>query len=298
MNGFGQVIVAGAAVVALVGAGCSNDSPASPDRQVLPFEQVQASDFVFELDPSNPAQLIFRMTTTEPMICSIAWGETAALGHFNNDRNMAGTGIVEHNVGLPGAEPGTRYHFRVQGTTADGQLYQSELDTFIVPAGEVPTSEDAGALHGTNLAIGATVTDVSSVFSDGWAPENAIDDDMSTEWATAGDGDNAYLVLDLGRPRAIAGAAFTTRAMADGSATTNRFTVTTDGGERFGPFPAGTPTDEQVAVVETTTRHLRFDVELSTGGNTGAIEIRVFAPADADDTGTSSPASADVNPME
>ena len=47
-----------------------------------------------------------------------------------------------------------------------------------------------GAAQGRLFAAeGATVVAVSSMFSDAWSGDNAVDGDMSTEWATAGSGD-------------------------------------------------------------------------------------------------------------
>ncbi len=93
-------MVALVAALALLGAACGGGS-GSEQGQVLPFERVQASAFVFQADPNTPGQVIFRMKTNEPMTCSIAWGETRALGHFNNDRNMAGTGNRRAQRGAP-----------------------------------------------------------------------------------------------------------------------------------------------------------------------------------------------------
>ncbi len=66
--------------------------------------------------------------------------------------------------------------------------------------------------------------------------------------------------------------------MADGSAITTTFSVVLDGGERLGPFEASTPASPLVHAIEVEAQELRFEVENSTGGNTGAIEVRVFAP--------------------
>ena len=74
------IIVVGA--FALLAAACSSGSNA--DTEVRPFTEVQASDAVFENDPTFPGRGIFRITTTEPLICAIAWGETEDLGNFNN----------------------------------------------------------------------------------------------------------------------------------------------------------------------------------------------------------------------
>ena len=97
-----------------------------------------------------------------------------------------------------------------------------------------------------------------------------MDGDPSTEWSSAGDGDAAFITLDLGRPVDVGAVAFQTRQMSDGSALTQTFTVTADG-STFGPFPA-----DAVAPLTVSAQVLRFDVATSTGGNTGAAEIEVF----------------------
>ena len=71
---------------------------------------------------------------------------------------------------------------------------------------------------------------------------------------------------------------FLTRSMLDGSAITETFTIIVDGGETFGPFPTGNPADPNFAAVDFTGQQIRFEVDSSTGGNVGAIEVRVFAP--------------------
>jgi hypothetical protein len=280
------------AVVAFVVGACSDGSDGNSDSSteaVLPFADVQADEFVFEADPTNAERGIFRVTTTEPMICAIVWGETEELGTMNNSLAMNGTGIVEHDVFLPGAVAGREYYFRVQGSTADGTLYRSELATFTIPELDGPEldgpeggGESAdpaeGVEHGPNLALDATVVDVSSEFSDGFAAANAIDDSGTTEWSSAGDGDDAFITLDLGSAQQIAGVEFITRSMLDGTAITETFTVTVDDETMFGPFPAGTPVEPNLAAIAAIGRVVRFDVETSTGGNVGAVEARVLAP--------------------
>jgi hypothetical protein len=275
-------------------AGCGSDeggagpvASAGDVAAVLPFADVQAGDFVFEADPTSVDRGIFHVTTTEPMICAIVWGETEALGNFNNSVAMNGTGIVQHDVFLPGAVAGTTYYFRVQGSTADGSIYSSDLSTFTIP---VPTtSSDAGAAAsdgargGPNLALDATIADVSSEYDASFAATNAIDDDGNTDWASAGDGDDAFITVDLGAPKQIAGVEFVTRSMADGSAIVETYTVTIDpgtidAGDPLGPFDASTPAAPAVAPIDATGRLVRFDVATSTGGNVGAVEVRVLGP--------------------
>jgi len=281
-------VMAAAIVVMIVAVGCgsssSSDSTAG-SGELLPFEQVQDSPFAFEADPSDPGRGIFRVTTTEPMICTIVWGETEAFGNFNNSLAMNGTGIIQHDVILPGAEAGVEYFFRVQGSTADGNQFRSETGTFTIPAidtGDDAMSDEEMAIHGDNLALDATLVEVSSVFGTGWEGENALDGDTNTEWATQDDGDSGFIVIDLGSPQEIVGVEFLTRSMLDGTATTEQFTVTVDDGETFGPFPAGNPADPRFAETAFTGQVLRFDVDASTGGNVGAIEVRAFAPGSSD----------------
>lgn len=268
------------AALLLAGCGDSGESGELAGTEVRPFSEIQATEFVFENDPNVPDRGIFRVTTTEASICAIIWGPTEALGNFNNSLSMNGTGIEVHDVALPSATAGRTYYFRVQGSTADGTLYQSELATFTLPARETVTADETlppGV--GENIAVTATVSEVSSEFSEAWAGANAIDGDGETEWSSKGDGSESFITLDLGESRAVAGVEFVTRSMTDGTAVTLTYTVVVDEGERLGPFPAGTPARRSVQVVEIEGQSLRFEVAETTGGNTGAIEIRVFEPA-------------------
>jgi hypothetical protein len=267
----------------LIAAACTSTGS---DESVQPFEDVQAGGMTFENDPTFPGRGIFRVETTEPMICAIVWGETEALGRFNNSLDMNGTGIIDHNVFLPNAQPGVKYFYRVQGSTADGTQYRSELMTFLLPETVGGDGAETTPVHGENLALAATVVEVSSEFSGSWAGANANDDDLNTEWSTAGDGDDAFITIDLGAPRDVAGVEFLTRTMTDGSATTATFHVVVDDGERLGPFEAGNPANPHISAADFTGQVLRFEVDSTTGGNTGAIEIRVFAPAVSGDSAT------------
>jgi hypothetical protein len=267
-------IASGLLALTLIATACGSDD----NGAVLPFTQIQASEFSFELDPLDPVRAIFRVTTTEPSICSITWGPTEALGNQNNSLSMNGTGIVQHDVILPGIEPGGTYFFTVQGATADGRLFKSDLATFTLPESDQPVGTDDPVDLRTNLALTATVVEASSEFNASFGADRAIDGDLTTEWSTRGDGDAGFLILDLGQEVEIGGFEFITRSMADGSAITTEFTVTVDGSEVLGPFPAGTPADARSQPVTTTGRLLQFDIETSTGGNTGAVEIRVLAP--------------------
>jgi len=281
------VLVAVAVLASACGSSNSGANSAVTDSglgELLPFSQIQASDFVFEADPTDPNRGIFRVLTTDLAICAIIWGETEDFGNFNNSLAMNGTGIVQHDVFLPGAQRGKTYFFRVQGSTADGKQFRSPTGTFTIPelddsGDQAMGGEPMAAQHGANLALDATVIDSSSQFGPGWEPTNAIDGDTSTEWATKGDGDSGFITIDLGFSQAVVGTEFVTRRMLDGTAITDTYTITVDDGETFGPFAAGTPADPGFSEVEFTGQKIRFDVESSSGGNVGAIEVSVFAPA-------------------
>ncbi len=150
----------------------------------------------------------------------------------------------------------------MQGSGPDGTLYRSRLYSFTTP--------DAPASTVADLAVGSRVVEVSSEYSADYSATNAIDGDPTTEWSSNGDGDAAFMTLDLGRSVDVTALAFLSRQMGDGSAITRTFTVTADGSV-LGPFAAS-----QVVPVSLTAQTLRFDVATSTGGNTGASEIQVF----------------------
>jgi hypothetical protein len=125
---------------------------------------------------------------------------------------------------------------------------------------------------GANVAVGAEVTDVSSEFSSEFAAVNAVDGDLATEWSSRGDGDDAFITIDLGEIVDGTAVGFRTRTMTNGSATTETFTVEVDG-TQFGPFPAGNKPSE----VTFRGRVLTYRVDSSSGGNTGAIEVEAYS---------------------
>lgn len=268
------VLVPLALLVAACGGGSgAGRASAHNGVDVRPFREVQDSDFRFEADPADPTRGIFHVKTTEPMICAIVWGEDSSFGRFNNSLAMNGTGIIDHDVLLSDVKPGVDYHYIVEGTTADGTLYRSPEAMFVITRAKAAAT---AVPPGVNVATGAAVVDASSSFSSSFAPERAVDGDLGTEWSSRGDGNGAYLVVDVGTVVAVDAVEFVTRSMADGSAVTETFTVSADGGAPLGPFAAGTPAHRRWSKVDITGRVFRFEVATSTGGNVGAVELGLY----------------------
>lgn len=229
-----------------------------------PFETIQAGEVVLSFDASATAATL-EVDTAVPVVCAVVYGPDESFGLIATDDNMMGGAHGDHAPLLVGLEPETEYSYRVQGSDAEGNFYLSEIMTFTTPAAESTSPV-------TNAALGATIVEVSSEFSSSFSAGNAIDGDLSTEWSSDGDGDDAFIEIDLGRSADIVAVAFRTRSMSDGTAVTETYTVTLDSTETVGPFPAG----GDPAEVELRGHTIRFDVESSTGGNTGAVEVEVY----------------------
>jgi F5/8 type C domain len=253
------------AVASLALAGCGGAGARVHDLSVIEVGRTQV-----QVAPDGRSAVL-RVRTDPPTVCAVAYGRTAALGSIANDPNMGGTAIARHVVVLHGLTPNATYRYRLTATDARGRIFQSRaLSTF-------RTTPHQAATGGADIAAGAKVVAVSSQFGGGYQASNAVDGNLATEWSSAGDGDRAFITIDLGAERKVGGVAFVTREMSDGSAITRSFAVVVDGGKRYGPFPAGTRADLRTAKVSFTGRRLRFEVVTSTGGNTGAAEIEVFS---------------------
>lgn len=247
------------------------------DVQIMPLSVVTESDMqVFDVTDTT-ARVNF--VGTIPLACYLVYGIDESFGFVTNDPDMAQAAIIDHNPVLLDLEPDTEYVFRMQGIGEDGVIYVSELYRFRT----LPTSDEISA----NLLSpenGAVVLEVSSNFgsqpNDGrWGILNAFDGNSATEWSSNGDGNNAYFVVELSGEHRIHTIEYRTRAMNDGTAITEAFTITTDSGEVYGPFEVEAYTDLTTFEVDFVATTLHYDVQQSTGGNTGIIDIAVYGTA-------------------
>ncbi len=214
--------------------------------------------------------------TNVSVACTIVYGTTEAFGSLSLDQDMAGGTHADHNPLLSGLEPNTTYYFRVQGVDVDGVIYVSETMSFTTPELE--------AVEVTNLAspeLGATISNYSSAFGDAglaerWGAGSAFDDNPNTQWATSGDGDEAWIEVELAQKASIHSVEFWSRAMSDGTSITLAFAVTTEDGIVYGPFEVPDTDQAYEFDVEIEAQTLRFDLIDTTGGNTGVVNIAVY----------------------
>ncbi len=248
----------------------------SDDRsaEVQPIESILASPIQIVDITADGATV--RVDTSIDVVCSVVFGVDQAYGGQSTDLDMAGRGHSTHSPRLQGLEADTVYHFRLQGTSADGRFFASEDMTFTTASSTVAESDPRTNL--ASLSQGATVQDASSQIGNSptWRPENAIDGDADTEWSSAGDGDDAFITVELSRSTELAVIGLWTRTMGN-SAQISSFLVVTDDGTELGPFDVPDGARLYEFPVSVTTRTLRFEVVSSSGGNTGLIEIAAFA---------------------
>ena len=246
----------------------------STDTRVQPIDAILASPIEIT-DVSSEGALV-RVNTSIDVVCSVVFGTSTNYGSQSTDLDMAGRGHSTHAPALRNLEPDTLYHYRLQGSGPDGTLYVSDDMTFRTSAAQA--SQPGNRTNLASLTVGARVVEASSQFGDSaaWRPENAIDGDPDTEWSSAGDGDAAYIVIELAKPEQIETIALWTRTMGS-SAQITSFKVITEDGIELGPFDVPDGLQIYEFAVSASAQRLRFEVVSSSGGNTGLIEIAVFA---------------------
>jgi len=217
------------------------------------------------------ANLTFKSSI--PLACTVVYGTTQEFGMIANDPDMASLVTIDHNPLLGKLKPETKYYFRVQGISAEGKMYAGSLRSF--------TTAAAAVMADGLQVLKASVMAVSSNYGNGqnnsaWGADSAVDGDPSTAWSSNGDGSDAYLVLDFGKPMKLSFIDIWTRTMSNNTAKISSLTITTDNGDSFGPFTLPDAKKPYRFALETTAKTLRIDAVDSNGGNTGLIEVSVM----------------------
>jgi len=229
-----------------------------------------------------PTRAVARFRTSRPSSCRALYGlNPATLDLSATDPNMAeGQLSVDHEVPLEDLVPLAEYTWVARATDAEGRVYESGPQAFETPAAAMTEAV-------TNVALataGTSVTGKSSNWANGpddgaFGALNAIDGVMATEWSSNGDGDGAWLELDVGQPRDIVAFGFRSRMMSDGTSIATSVELVVNGSTRLGPF--ATPDHTRLYKFDFAesqlTQHVRLEIRSSTGGNTGAREVQLYS---------------------
>ena len=267
-----NLFLAGVAGLMLILSACAG--PVSDQPVVRPITDILVSDPKFDAQ-SNSATL--QVTTRLPVACAVVYGTTHDYGQLATDTDMAGGVHSDHHPILIDLQPDTVYYARLQGVGPDGTPYRSEEYTFrTLPA-------EAAAGGGVNLAsaqAGARIVGISSNYGGGaddstYGALKAIDGSPSTQWSSDGEGDEAWIEIELAAESRVTRVGFWTRTMGS-SAQIHSFQIVTDRGETVGPFDLADASQAYYFDTDFTARRLRFEVVTSSGGNTGAVEIEVY----------------------
>jgi hypothetical protein len=258
----------------MAASACSDQAGPGAESDVHPIEDILVSGPEFiDIGPDTATLLA---ETNIPVACAVVYGTTQEYGQIATDTDMAGGGHQDHHPFLTGLQPDTTYYGRLQGVAPDGTLYRSEEYTFRTPAAK---ATDVGK----NLALpenGAHVVAVGSNYGGGgddstFGALNAIDGNAATQWSSDGDGDEAWIELELAEDTRVGRIGFWTRTMGN-NAQIQSFQVTTDRGETIGPFELTDAAQTYYFDTDFVARRLRFEVVSSSGGNTGAVEIEIY----------------------
>ncbi len=222
---------------------------------------------------SELAQLSF--ATKKITLASTAIGETNEFGRLI--RSSSTSPFRQRELDVLGLTPETKYFTETILLDRKGNLYRSERENFTTL--EPKKKEDYGK-NWASLEAGATIKEVSSNWggdpSGTFGAKNAIDGDPGTEWSSQDEGNNAWIEIELPERIKITAIGFWTRTMGS-TGQISKIRVTTGEGKVIGDFPIPSATElHDYSVTPTSADQIRFEVLESSGGNTGAREIKVY----------------------
>lgn len=244
------------------------------------------------VDELTARRAVVKGETSRPTTCRVDFGTSMMmLDRSASDPNMAdGQSAIDHEVPLEDLTPDTMMFWQARAVDEDGEVYLSEVMSFRTPAEPSDMNQQPGNMlpepvvmqNVALLSMGSSVPMVSSNFGGAtndasWGIHNALDGQMSTEWSSNGDGDDAWMMLDFGKMRKIERFGFRSRKMTDGSSIITSVRLIFDGTTTMGPFDTPNPDERyEFDITPTQASQVRVEAVTTTGGNTGAKEIEFF----------------------
>ena len=221
-----------------------------------------------------------RATTRENTVCAVSYGPTTEYGRIATDDAMDVGGHRDHHPVLVGLDPDTEYHYSFGGIGPDGRVFRSPDFTFRTLPADTGAQPRPGGENLASLEMGARVLAASSIFGGGdlaakWGANLAFDGDPTTQWSSHGDGDGAWVEIEMATETHVTSLGFWTRTMGE-SAQIFSFQVETHRGEVAGPFRLNDASSVHFFETDFTAKILKFQALETSGGNTGAVEIQVY----------------------
>jgi hypothetical protein len=259
----------------LITSACETGSQIDTTLDVRPLEEVYV-DRAPQMTEITPTDAVLSFDSNHPLACSVIYGTTIDYGLIAVDQDMNGGAHTDHQPLLLGLEPDTEYHYRLQGTAADGTIYVSDDMMF-----RTPPPEANAEVNFASLEAGARVLAVSSNLGGAaddeiWGANSAIDGNRGTAWSSDGDGNEAFIEFQLAQPVNLYAIEVWTRTMSNNTAQIISFTLTTNDGTVLGPFTLDDAERAYRFDVDVIASSLRLDAMDSNGGNTGLIEFGAF----------------------
>jgi hypothetical protein len=259
----------------LIASGCAGSGDDGSDAPIefsnLRVEEVSAYRAVVRFDTSREAR------------CEVRFGlSDDALDASATDPNMApGTYLTRHEVPLEDLQPDTTYSFTAVATDREDREYTADTGDFSTGPGTPVDSMTNNALASAGTAVVAVSSNWGGGGNDSsFGADNAIDGEMASEWSSDGDGDDAFLEIDLGASREVSVIGFRSRKMTDGTSIVRSFDLLVDGSTVLGPFDTPDPDTRSLIPLDppVSMQIVRLRAIETTGGNTGVKELQLFSP--------------------
>ncbi|MEM1413269.1 MAG: discoidin domain-containing protein [Myxococcota bacterium] len=260
----------------LLVAACG-DAAVEPDGAPIGFVNVRFEEIA-------PSRAVFRFDTSRPTQCEAHWGfapDDRPFVALDPDM-LEDEYAIDHQIPLEDLPAGTTIYVRALAEDPSGFVDESELYSFTT----LPEEDPMDGERMDNVALmdaGARIVEVSSNFGGAandqtWGIDNAFDGMMSTEWSSYSDGDDAFVTVAFAGAYEIRRFGFRSRKMTDGTSIVRSVRLVFPDGTVMGPFETPDPDEYyEFPITPTTTDRVTLEAVETTGGNTGAKEIRFFA---------------------